>query len=309
MLVQYVLDCVTTILTAVLCFLMLFHKYALKQDHTIIRMLMIVVIIVLKMVLLWLRIAPLNLITIWLVCFSVVWILYQCATKTALLYSFVFTMIALVSDALGVLVVSAFYQHTITETLGTTDLVWHHHIWNWMMQLFFSRITALLIRKNENIQVKWHEILFCILLLLFQTALFACISAAVQDHMSGRFLILMMSGFMLLDIYIMYIFHKISWTRENMQKLHLMKQQEQMQLQMYQELHEKYQATCEISHDIHRHIAALCALMATSQNDQAAAYLSDLAKDANRLRPALQNQNAILEIILNTASDRCEKEN
>lgn len=126
--------------------------------------------------------------------------------------------------------------------------------------------------------------------------------------MSGQFLILMMSGFMVLDIYIMYIFHKISASRENEKKIELMEQQEQLQLQMYQELRKKYQETHAVAHDINRHVSALKALIAASPNQQAETYLSDLAKTTKRLKPVIRNQNAILEIILNTIAARCEKE-
>lgn len=305
---QFILDCTTTVLTAVLCFLMLFHKYEVKRDHAVVRIIGIGCLIAIKMGILLLHISPLNLLTLWFVCISVIYTMYHCRFSTALIYSVVFLMIALVADALGVLIVSNFYHNTITETLGEADLVWNHHIWNWILQIFLSRIAALIIQKNENIRVKWHEILFYMLLLLFQTILFACISSAIQDYMSGQFMILMMSGFMILDIYIMYIFHKISLSRETEQKVRLMQQQGQLQLQMYQELHEKYKTTREIAHDINRHISALRALITANPNEKAECYLSDLTEDTERLHPTIQNQNAMLEIILSTISDRCEKE-
>ncbi len=232
---QLLLDCATTVLTAVLCFLMLFKKYEIKQDRLWLRILGVGGITAVKMGTLLFHIPPLNLLTIWIVCISVL-IIYKCKLITGFIYSLVLLMIALVSDAIGVLIVSAFYDHTITETLGATDLIWHNHIWNWILQIFLSRITAVIIRKNNNIRVKCNEIIFYTLLLLFQIVLFASISAKVQDYMSGQFLIFMMSGFMILDLYIMYILRKISLSRENEQKVNLMQQQEQLQLQMYQEL-------------------------------------------------------------------------
>lgn len=78
---------------------------------------------------------------------------------------------------------------------------------------------------------------------------------------------------------------------------------------MYQELRKKYNTTCEIAHDINRHISSLKALIKLNPNKQAECYLSDLTKDTERLRPVIKNQNAILEIILNTVSERCEKGN
>jgi len=306
---QYILDCVTTVLTAVLCFLMLLKKYDLNKKHILPRIIIIISAVLLKMLTVFLQVPPLNLFSTLLMCFSILFIAYKCQIRAVIIYTLIFLMLAFVSDALSVLIVSTFYNHTITETLGITDLVWHHHIWDWLLLIFLSRITALVVRKNDNIRAKWHEMLFYIFLLMFQIMFFALVSSEIQDFMSGNFLILIMSGFMMLDICIMYILHKISLLRESEQKVCLMQQQENLQLHMYQELRKKYNTTCEIAHDINRHIFSLKSLIALNPNEQAESYLSDLTRETDRLRPVIRNQNPMLEIILNTISDRCEKEN
>lgn len=305
---QFVLDCITTILIGLLCFLMLLKKYEINQDKLWLRILGIAGIIAVKMSSIQLHIAPLNLFASWIMCFSIVFLLYNCRFRTTLIYSFVYIMIVLVTDAFGVLFVSAFYNNTITETLGASDLVWHHHIWNWIMQIFLSRITALVIRKNDNINARWYEFIFYIFLLLFEIIFFACVSKAVQDYMSGRFLILVMFGFMILDICVMIILHRISIAREAEQKVNLM-QQEALQLQMYQDLRKKYDETREIAHDINRHIVSLKTLMDNYSNKQAEKYLSELTEESNRLHPVIKNQNPMLEIILNTTFAKCNKNN
>lgn len=305
---QFVLDCVTTILTAVLCFLMLFNKFELKSK-VIPKVLIVTLIIVLKMSITFLQVPVLNCISSFLMSVLIICMFYKCQIITSFIYAFLFLMIALVSDVVGVLIVSTFYNHTIIETIGATDKIWNYHIWDWLLQIFLSRIAALIIHKKETISVKWHELLFYIILLIFETAVFACVSNAIQEYMNGNFLIIMMLGFLILDIYIMYILHKVSLSRETEQKIHLMQQQGQLQLQMYQELRKKYNTTCEIAHDINRHILSLKALIKSNPNKQAECYLSDLTKDTERLRPVIKNQNAMLEIILNTVAERCEKDN
>lgn len=306
---QFVLDCITTILIGLLCFLMLFKKYEIKQYKLWLRILGIGGIITVKMSSILFHIAPLNLFTSWVMCFSIVFLLYNCRLRTTLIYSFVYIMIVLVTDAFGVLFVSAFYNNTITETLGASDLVWHHHIWNWIMQIFLSRITALAIRKNDNINARWYEFIFYIFLLLFEIVFFACVSKAVQDYISGHFLILVMFGFMILDICVMIILHRISIAREAEQKVNLMQQQEALQLQMYQELQKKYDETREIAHDINRHIVSLKTLIDNYSNEQAEQYLSELTEESNRLHPVIKNQNSMLEIILNTTFAKCNINN
>ncbi|MCM1227582.1 MAG: ATP-binding protein [Clostridium sp.] len=306
---QFVLDCFTMVVSAVLCFSFLHNKYKTNDVNLAVRIAVITCIIGVKIGVVLLQIPPLNLITAWILYFSIIYVSYKCLLKEVLMYSFIFLMIALVADALGVLIVSAFYNHAITETIvGATDLVWHHHLWNWIVQIFLSRITASLIRKDNNLQSKWHELAFYIILIIFEIIFFACVSTAIQDYMSGQFLIFVMSGFMVLDIYIMYMIHKISLAREIEQKVNLMQQQEQLQHQMYRELREKYNITREISHDINRHINSLESLIADKPIEKAERYISDLIKETERLKPYIKNQNAMLEIILNTISDRCEKE-
>lgn len=305
---QFVLDCATTVLTAVLCFLMLFNKYEIKMKVLPLKIVSVFAVIAIKMGIAFLGIPLLNFISSFLMSLFIIYIIYQCRLKTALIYSFLFLMIALVADALGILIVSAAYRYTITETLKASDLIWHHHIWNWIMQIFLSRASAIIIRSKYNLSIKWHEILFYLLLLLFETLVFASVSSSIQDYMSGQFLIIMMSGFLILDVCIIYILNKVSSSRESEQKIRLMQQQELLHLQMYQELRKKYNETCEVAHDINRHISSLKGLIETNQNKQAEEYLSDLSEETVRLKPTIRNQNSMLEIILNTVLTRCEKE-
>ena len=307
---QFALDCVTTLLIAVLCFFMLFQKFEIKKERLILRIIGILSIIAVKVGIVLLKIAPLNLFMSLIMCFAVIKLLYECKIRTALLYSFIYDIMTLVTDAFGVLFVSEFYGNTITETLGATDLVWHHHIWNWIMLLFLSRIISLVIRKNENINVKWHEFVFYIFLLLYEVIFFASISTAIKDYMSGDFLIFLMLGFMILDICVMVILNRISVARESEQRLRLMHQQEKLQHQMYQELQKKYTETCEIAHDINRHVSSLKALIEINSNsNKVQKYLSELTEESNRLYPAIKNQNPMLEIILNTTMAKCLSNN
>lgn len=303
---QFVLDCVTTLLIAVLCFFMLFQKYEIKKDRLILRITGIFGIIAVKIGIILLKIAPLNLFMSLIMCFAVIKLLYKCKTRTALLYSFIYDSMTMITDAFGVLLVSKFYGNTITETLGATDLVWHHHIWNWIMLLFLSRIISLVIQKNDNINIRWYEFIFYIFLLLYEVIFFASVSSAIQDYMSGNFLIFLMLGFMILNLCVMVILNRISSAKESEQRLRLMQQQEELQHQMYQELQKKYAETCKIAHDINRHVSSLKALIETNDcSDKAQKYLSELTEESNRLYPTIKNQNPMLEIILNTTKAKC----
>ncbi len=50
-------------------------------------------------------------------------------------------------------------------------------------------------------------------------------------------------------------------------------------------------------------------MIASNPNNQAERYLTDLSNETARLCPTVKNQNAMLEIILNTVLEKCEKNN
>ena len=129
-----------------------------------------------------------------------------------------------------------------------------------------------------------------------------------QISSSGFLMLLIMVGFLFLDLYIIYIFNKISHLREKEHQTDLMHQQEQLQLQMYRELQKMYRTTCEAAHDINRHVTALKTWISGESVQKAEQYLSDLSDTAQQLQPRIRNQNEILEIILNTVASTCERE-
>lgn len=129
-----------------------------------------------------------------------------------------------------------------------------------------------------------------------------------QINSSGFLMLLIMVGFLFLDLYIIYIFNKISHLREKEHQTDLMHQQEQLQLQMYRELQKMYRTTCEVAHDINRHVTALKTWISSESVQKSEQYLSDLSDTAQQLLPRIKNQNEILEIILNKVASTCERE-
>ena len=86
--------------------------------------------------------------------------------------------------------------------------------------------------------------MFYVLVVLFEVGIFAYFSATAQEKSSGWAMLLFLAGFLGLDLYIIYIFHKISQMREKERQTDLMQQHQQLPLQMYRELQKLYQQTC-----------------------------------------------------------------
>ncbi len=305
---SYVLDYITLLLNVILCVYLLYDKYPLRKEHMVRRVALLTSIVTVKALIMLLQILPLNFITGCCMIVLTIRLLFNCNKSSLFIYAALFAMITLSSDALGVIIVSVFHKNTISVTLGATSLVWHHHLWDWLIQIVLTRVAKLLILKKERFKITWHEIIFYIFLILFEVGIFAYFSHVAQISSSGFLMLLIMVGFLFLDLYIIYIFNKISHLREKEHQTDLMHQQEQLQLQMYRELQKMYRTTCEAAHDINRHVTALKTWISGESVQKAEQYLSDLSDTAQQLQPRIRNQNEILEIILNTVASTCERE-
>ncbi len=304
----YVLDCITLFLTVILCVYLLYDKYPLRKTYMLRRTVLVISVIIVKAIIIFFKISPLNFITSFLMIFLIIRLLFNCSKSSLFIYAALFVMIALCSDALSVIIVSVFHKNTISVTMGATSLAWNHHLWDWLIQIVLTRMAKLLILKKDHFKIIWHEIIFYIFLVSFEMGIFAYFSHVTHSNSSGFLMLLIMVGFLFLDLYIMYIFNKISNLREKERQTDLMNQREQMQLQMYHELQKMYQTTCEAAHDINRHVTALKTWISGESCQKAEQYLSDLSDTARQLQPRIRNQNEILEIILNTVASTCERE-
>lgn len=306
--IQYILDCVTTVLNAVLCFLVMYRKFDFNRNKVFIRIIIILFCIFAKIGLVFFRMPPLNLISSIVMIFSIIKLPYKCSYSQALIYSAVFMILTLAADSFGVLIISLLQNVAIYNTITATPLIVQNHILDCLFQIVFARVLSLLIKKENNEKGKWHEITFYVILILFETAVFAYVSYMAQNHAKGTFIILMMAGFVVLDVYMMYILHKVSSSRKAEHENELMHQQEQLQMQMYLELQKKYDLSRSVTHDVNRHICSLEKLIEHNSTEIAEQYFKDLHKSLNRLNPMVKNKNTMLAIILNTVAERAETE-
>ena len=216
-------------------------------------------------------------------------------------------MVILAADVLGVAITSTILNRTLSITVEGEGMTIMHFFMNWILQIIFVRIIVILLRKHSYTKLKWLEIVFYLFLTLFEVGVFAYVSNSVQESTSGSFLIVMMIGFLVLDLYMMYILHQVSHIREAENKIALMHQQEKLQLQMYKELQKKYELSRSVAHDVKRHINSLQALVEENSIQRAGQYLSNLSETVSRLHPTVKNQNTMFAIILNTAVENAEK--
>ncbi|MCI7423567.1 MAG: GHKL domain-containing protein, partial [Ruminococcus sp.] len=162
-----------------------------------------------------------------------------------------------------------------------------------LCQLLFT-----LIRKKHAI-FSWYEAIFYTMLAAGEITVFAYVCKYIQSYSSGMFLILFLIGCLVLDVYIVVVFYRISIVRKTEKENALLQQQSEMQLEVYSDLQQRYQNSMETIHDAKRHVRALESLIQSDHLAEAQQYKESLFQKLNELQPSIQCDNPLLSAILN----------
>ena len=131
----------------------------------------------------------------------------------------------------------------------------------------------------------------------------------IQDDSSGGFIILFLSGCFLLDIYITFMFHRISVVRKTEKENALLRQQSDLQMSVYRDLQKRYERSMKIIHDAKKHVTALESLIQSENTEEAMNYKKSLYQEFDKLQLSFQHKNKILTVIINNELIKAENYN
>lgn len=222
---------------------------------------------------------------------------YQCKKLYFLVYDVLIIFCSFVSDVFSVLVVSTYYDSSISSTLQETSLL-VRNTFACLMIFLLCQLAFTLIRKKHAI-FSWYEAIFYTMLATGEIAVFAYVCKYIQAYSSGMFLILFLLGCLVLDVYIVVVFYRISIVRKTEKENALLQQQSEMQLEVYSDLQQRYQNSMRTIHDAKRHVRALESLIQSDHLAEAQQYKESLFQKLNELQPSIQCDNPLLSAILN----------
>lgn len=116
--VKFALECMTTLLCAVLFVFFLSARYQLRKERRVLRFVLAAAVVAGKMLVGYLRIPPLNFISFCLMMLLLLWILYERPYPLLVLNLGAFLAATMTADTFGVLLVSAFRRVTIVAVLS-----------------------------------------------------------------------------------------------------------------------------------------------------------------------------------------------
>lgn len=102
---------------------------------------------------------------------------------------------------------------------------------------------------------------------------------------------------LLIDVFITYSFRKIEAVRQYEKEILLINTQNQLQLDKYIALNNRYEANGKIIHDIKKHLDVLGTLI-DSNNERAASYYKEMEKQISNLKTGFSCTHKILNIIM-----------
>lgn len=222
---------------------------------------------------------------------------YQCKKLYFLVYDVLIAFCGFIADVFSVLLLSTYYDSSISSTLQETSLL-VRNTFACLMIFLLCQLAFTLIRKKHAI-FSWYEAIFYTMLATGEIAVFAYVCKYIQAYSSGMFLILFLLGCLVLDIYIVVVFYRISIVRKTEKENALLQQQSEMQLEVYSDLQQRYQNSMRTIHDAKRHVRALESLIQSDHLAEAQQYKESLFQKLNELQPSIQCDNPLLSAILN----------
>lgn len=244
-----------------------------------------------------LQIPVLNMTSSLLMILGTTLLCYQCKKLYFLVYDVLIVFCGFIADVFSVLLLSTYYDSSISSTLQETSLL-VRNTFACLMIFLLCQLAFTLIRKKHAI-FSWYEAIFYTMLATGEIAVFAYVCKYIQAYSSGMFLILFLMGCLVLDVYIVVVFYRISIVRKTEKENALLQQQSEMQLEVYSDLQQRYQNSMRTIHDAKRHVRALESLIQSDHLAEAQQYKESLFQKLNELQPSIQCDNPLLSAILN----------
>lgn len=207
-----------------------------------------------------------------------------------------FWFLFVLTDSVTVAIWSIIVDNSFKEILSNYQLMIGSNLLNIIFMFAVYRV-YLTFRQKINIWVTQVKIaLFVITITFFQTWIMTVYASRILNKNDGITLIVMMAGFLLINIFLAYILNQVSEAYKYKYELSLSERLNEMYLSNYMEISHKYEESKAIIHDIKKHISV--AEKIKDDNNAQTEYLAEVYDRMNDLFNFFHCSNKILSIIL-----------
>lgn len=234
-------------------------------------------------------------------------IMFECDYKKAFIINESFIMFGLIAEVLAGGFCTIIGNNSLESVLGSGQNMTIICLITIMLLIVIWRVYILLLSDNGFTSLKLRQILFFLIFTIFEAYTINSIIFKIENGSDGVQAIIILVGFVLLDVYIVYFIDETTIFYQKQNEYNLMQKQNQIQLDNFREISKKYEESQKTMHDIKKHLYALSALEHIDSN-RANEYSSVIEQKIDTLFYEFHCSNQLLSIIMSQKMTVCKNE-
>lgn len=307
---ELILQGLSTVFINLLLFLFSFRIYTPKYKSKLLYVLIFIVTsliyVLINQAAHYLNLAIINTIFLFIYINILSILFFKCTIKKAMLYNSLFVIILVFVDIFMVAFWLVLRKLGIENVLSGLQYQIIDYSAIMMVSFLATHIYVIILRRSALTIIKNKQMVLIGLITLF--SLFVEYNFTIRMHTSRDALItiILIVGFLLLNVYVVHFTEELAKAYNSQNELMLMRKQNVMQLEHYNEMNKKYEESRKVIHDMHKHLSIINSLN-SSDDIKADEYRKVLENQLDSLFSGFQCSNKILSIIMGQKIKEAEK--
>lgn len=235
-------------------------------------------------------------------------LLFDCDIKRSVIINELFALFCTISETLTTVLCTVISNDSLESVLGKSPYVAVSCLMNVLLSIVVWRIFVLVLTKNDHPMLTLRQILLFVIFAVFEIYTIIYLTDKVENGKDGFTAIIIMTGFVILNAYIVYFIDESAALYQKQNEYNLMLKQNKLQLENFREISRKYEESKKTIHDIKKHLSALSALDNIDEN-RAEEYKSIIEHKIDSLFYEFHCSNQLLSIIMSQKMILCRSEN
>lgn len=231
--------------------------------------------------------------------------LYRTKFKRMFLYNTFLILLLLLSDIATVLIWTIIENTGYNEVLKSYELMCISNLLNIIIMFLLYRVYLAVVLKHKSSFVRFNEVIAVTVITVFEIFVLYHLCKLPID---GLIFIIIMIGFLTLNIYVTYIINQVSENAKLKYELEISQRQSEMQMSYYTELDNRYETSRKIIHDFKRHLDTLGELK-NQDNERSYDYGAMVEKEIDSLYMCFKCSNKVLSIVMSQKIASAESNN
>lgn len=301
---EFVLKSVTTLITNIYIFFWMKRVFDNKYKKTAIYVLSCIGITGIGIVVSNLNTAWGNLLyTILSIALTSI-LLYKGSIKTKIIFDVLYLFLVFMIDVVAVWIWVIIDGKRLDLILENESRMIISYVFNIVIMTVMWWLFMIIISKEKTITVKLREVVLQIIYVVFAFFVLYGYIEKASNSKDGIVLLVIILGFLLIDILLVVIMKGISKTYRVNYELEVMKYQNELQLEHYKELSDRYEESRKIIHDAKKHILVMENI---KNSEECKEYSQNICREMDSLVPEFVCSNKIIATILSAKLNECDK--